>query len=211
MKIHIEVVTGFWGSGKTTFISSLLNVSKVESERIVIFQLEHGEIDSLKSSDLVKVISINSIRELQAKMIDLIKEYNPNRIIIEYNGTSSLKELFDILNDETLKQKCKITTFFFIADGKKLKLHINNIGSLIVPFIQCANMIVVNNIDDCNKINLEESFRLLKYINPKAFVLKVKNKYILKLVLKESKVIDNGSLKKMRIKIANSKIMLNKL
>ncbi len=206
MKIHIEIVTGFLGAGKTSFINSFLQESQVEGEKVLIFQLEKGERSIRQYNKLIKVKTINDLKNLKEEMIYLIKEFDPNRVIIEYNGTYNLKELFDMLNEKAYRQCSRITTIFFIADGRNLKQYIDNVGSFIIPFIQYANMIVVNNIDSCNKKILEEGFKQVKELNSKAFLLRVNNKYILNSALRESKTIDNGYLKKIRIKIANSKL-----
>jgi len=138
-------------------------------------------------------------------MIYSIKKYSPNRIIIEYNGTSNLKELIDILNEKIYRDYSKVTAIFFVADGKNLKKYIDNVGSFIIPFIQYSNMIVVNNMDYCKKEVLDEGFKKVRNINPKAYILKVSNKYTLKYALKEANVLDNGYLKKLKIKFANYK------
>ena len=38
MKINVEVVTGFLGYGKTSFINSLLKESQVEGEKVLVIQ-----------------------------------------------------------------------------------------------------------------------------------------------------------------------------
>ena len=208
MKIHIEIVTGFLGSGKTSFINSLLSETQVEGEKILIFQLEHGEKKISQSTDInyfVEIKKLNEVKDLKEEMIYSIKKDSPNRIIIEYNGTSNLKELIDILNEKIYRDYSKVTTIFFVADGKNLKKYIDNVGSFIVPFIQYSNMIVVNNMDYCNKEVLDEDFKKVRNINPKAYILKVNNKYTLKCALKESKVLDNGYFKKLKIKFTNYK------
>lgn len=208
MKIHIEIVTGFLGAGKTAFINSLLTETQVEGERVLIFQLEQGVNKIQQSTNIdyrVKVEKINEIQELKEALIYSIKEYEPHRIIIEYNGTSNLNELFNILNQKIYRECTKITTIFFVADGKNLNKYIDNIGSFIIPFIQYANMIVVNNIEYCNKKIFEEGLKKIRNINPKAYVLKVNNKYILKSTLRESNVLDKGYLKKLRIKFGDYK------
>ena len=208
MKIHIEIVTGFLGSGKTSFINSLLSETQVEGEKILIFQLEDGEKKISQSRDInyfVEIKKLNEVKDLKEEMIYSIKKYSPNRIIIEYNGTSNLKELIDILNEKIYRDYSKVTAIFFVADGKNLKKYIDNVGSFIIPFIQYSNMIVVNNMDYCKKEVLDEGFKKVRNINPKAYILKVSNKYTLKYALKEANVLDNGYLKKLKIKFANYK------
>jgi G3E family GTPase len=208
MKTHIEIVTGFLGAGKTSFINSLLQESQVKDEKVLIFQLEDGERSIRQYNKLIKVRPISNLKNLEEEMIYLIKQFNPNRIIIEYNGTYDLKELFDMLREGVYRKYSKITTIFFVADGRNLKQYIDNVGSFIIPFIQAANMIVINNIDNCDIKILEEGFEKIRGINPNAYILRVDNRYVLNSALREANVIDNGYLKKLKIKIANSKLKL---
>ncbi|WP_459476794.1 GTP-binding protein [Clostridium saccharoperbutylacetonicum] len=205
MKIHIELVTGFLGAGKTSFINSILSESIVEGERILVLQLEHGKkeikVDDYSNSFIVH--KLYDINELNENLISLIRKYNPNRIIVEYNGTINFNTILDVLNEKVYKECCKITTVFFVADGITLKQFIDNLGSFIVPFIQNANMIVVNNTDYCRKELLDQNINKIRNINPRAYILKVNNKYSIKAILKEAKVLDNGYLKKLRIKVVN--------
>ncbi|AGF57127.1 G3E family GTPase [Clostridium saccharoperbutylacetonicum] len=205
MKIHIELVTGFLGAGKTSFINSILSESIVEGERILVLQLEHGkkEIKLANNNNSFIVHKLYDIDELKEKLISLIRQYNPNRIIVEYNGTIKFNTILDVLNEKVYKECCKITTVFFVADGITLKQFIDNLGSFIVPFIQNANMIVVNNTDYCRKELLDQNINKIRNINPRAYILKVNNKYSVKSTLKEAKVLDNGYLKKLRIKVVN--------
>lgn len=208
MKIDVEIVTGFLGAGKTSFINSLLSESQVENEKVLVFQLESGEKEISKPKDFnypVKLIKVKGVNDLKGEMIYSIKKYNPNRIIIEYNGTSSLEDLINILKERVYKECSKISTVFFIADGKTLTSYVENMKNFLVPFIQSSNMVVVNNIDNCSKEIIEEGLRKVKELNPTAYILKVNNKYILNSLLRESKVIDNGYIKKLKVKMKNSK------
>ena len=77
MKIHIEIVTGFLGAGKTSFINSLLSETQVEGEKVLIFQLEHGEKKVLQSTNtnyFVKVKELNEVKDLKEEMIYSIKK-----------------------------------------------------------------------------------------------------------------------------------------
>lgn len=208
MKIHIEIITGFLGAGKTTFINSILSENQVDSEKICIFQLEQGKEKIMQTSNinsLVKTKEISEVKELNKEMICSINEEKPHRIIIEYNGTYDLNELFNILNEKIYRDICKVTKIFFLADGNTLNEYIDNIGGFIIPFIQCADIMIVNNTDICEKKVLEKTLKKLKNINSKANILKVKNKYVLKSSLREGKVLDNRYLKRLKIKFANYK------
>lgn len=208
MKIHIEIITGFLGAGKTTFINSILSETQVDGEKICVFQLEQGKEKIIQISNInsfVKTKEISEVKELNEEMIFSINEEKPHRIIIEYNGTYDLNELFNILNEKIYRDICKVTKIFFVADGNTLNEYIDNIGGFIIPFIQCADIMIVNNIDICDKKVLQKGFKKLKNINSKANILKIKNKYVLKSTLREGKVLDNSYFKRLKIKFANYK------
>lgn len=208
MKIDIEIVTGFLGAGKTSFINSLLRESQVEGEKIIVFQLESGKIQLCESNDKnypVKCLRLKNIEDLKRDILNEISCYKPNRIIIEYNGTFYMDELIKILKDKKYREFVRISTIFFVADGKSLNEYINNIGNFIIPFIRSADMIIVNNTECCNEKIIEEEVKRIKSMNPKAFILKVNNKYTLNSKLKEARVLDNGYLKKLKVRMMNSK------
>lgn len=208
IKINVEVVTGFLGAGKTSFINSLISESQVEGEKLIVFQMEAGNNEISKSSDFnypLKLIKLNEVSELKQEMIYSIKKYNPHRIIIEYNGTDSLDKLFKILNEKIYREYSKISTVFFVADSKTINSYVDNMKNFLGPFIEASNMIVLNNIDYCKKDLLDDGLKKIRGINPKAYILRVNNKYILNSLLRESNVLDNGYIKKFKTKIRNYK------
>lgn len=208
MKIHINIITGFLGAGKTTFINSFLNESKVEGERICVFQLEEGEekINNNNNNKFqLKTKVIRQMKELKEEIIFSITEYKPHRIIIEYNGTWNLNELFSMLDSKIYRKCCKIKSVFFIADGKTLNEYIDNIGGIIIPFIQHSDGMIINNIDDMDKKSLERGLKKLKNINSQGYIIQVNNKYCLKSTLREAKILDNGYLRKMKVRYGNYK------
>ncbi|WP_160687888.1 GTP-binding protein [Clostridium sp. C2-6-12] len=208
MKIHMDIISGFLGAGKTTLINSLISESKVEGERICIFQLEDGKEKIAENSNnnyQIKTKSIRDIKELKQELIFSIAEFNPHRIIIEYNGTWDLNELFLMLNEKIYRETCKVKSVFFVADGKTLNEYIDNIGGFIIPFIQYSDVMIVNNIDEANTKSLEKGLKKLRNINPHGNVLEVNNKFILKSVLKGAKVFESGYLRKIKIQYESSR------
>ena len=59
MKIEIEIVTGFLGSGKTKFINSMIEGGELEEETIVVIQDEFGESEINTVENKVIVVKNN--------------------------------------------------------------------------------------------------------------------------------------------------------
>lgn len=206
LKIDIEVVTGFLGYGKTSFINSLLKESQVVGEKVLIIQMEEGNRSIFQIKDInypIKILKIDNLKDLKNCLKGESKKFKPNRIIIEFNGTEDIKSFKDKLEDKEIKKIMRLSTIYFVADGTKLLNNINNLGYYIVPFIRSTDMIIINNTEKIEKENLKKEINAVRQINQKAFILKVDNKFNLSSKLKEAKVIDNGFFKKFKVKLMN--------
>ncbi|MBN1048265.1 GTP-binding protein [Clostridium botulinum] len=207
MKIQVEIVTGFLGAGKTSFINSLIKESYVKGEKIIVIQLENGEekiSDEISNYGLVTIYEQSDLKKLNEDMIALISEYSPNRIIIEFNGTYNLEDLFKIIDKKIYKNNVSLDRIYFIGDTRNLKSYVQNMGNFLVPFIELSNLIILNNTEKCNKENIESTKNMLNNINPSAYILEAENRESFNLLLKESEILENTFFKKIKVKINNS-------
>ena len=69
MKCKLEIVTGFLGSGKTTFINSYIKTDICRNERLLIILLEMG---NKKVDSSVKSIYLKEIDELKDIIIKIM-------------------------------------------------------------------------------------------------------------------------------------------
>ncbi|NFH70510.1 cobalamin biosynthesis protein [Clostridium botulinum] len=207
MKIQVEIVTGFLGAGKTSFINSLIKESYVKGEKIIVIQLENGEekiSDEVSNYGLVTIYKQSDLKKLNEDMIALISEYSPNRIIIEFNGTYNLEDLFKIIDKKIYKNNMSLDRIYFIGDTRNLKSYVQNMGNFLVPFIELSNLIILNNTEKCNKENIEGTKSMLNNINPSAYILEAENREAFNLLLRESEILENTFFKKIKVKINNS-------
>ncbi|AOR23329.1 GTP-binding protein [Clostridium taeniosporum] len=208
MKIQVEIVTGFLGSGKTSFINSLIKESYVDGEKIIVIQLENGKNKILEETLNYGVVTIykeSNFERLSKEMIRLIEEYSPNRIIIEFNGTYDLEDLFKIADKKTYKNIINLDRIYFIGDTKNLKLYVQNMGNFLIPFIELSNLLVLNNTKNCNEEEIFSVKNILKNINPSAYILQAKDKEDFNSMIRENEILENGFIKKLRVKVNNSK------
>ena len=99
--IKIDIVSGFLGAGKTTFIRKLLKAYK--NEKIVLVENEFGDIGI--DGDIVKKDGFEVIELEQGciccsmkvgfenTILKIINELTPQRIIIEPTGMGLLSEI----------------------------------------------------------------------------------------------------------------------
>lgn len=206
MKINVEIVTGFLGSGKTIFLNSLISETQVEDEKILVFQFEKGRTHINCNNDInypIKVICIKELKDFKESILYEIDRYKPNRILIEYNGTSDINYILRMVDKKLYKQYMKISTIYFIGDSTNLKEYIDNLGNFIVPFIKSANMVVLNNTDKLDKDKIGDCIQKIKSLNSNSYILNVNNKYTMKYNLRQANVLDTGVIKRMKVKLQN--------
>lgn len=208
MKVQVEIITGFLGSGKTSFIKSLIKESYVENERIIVIQLENGQSkinEEVFKYGVVTTHKESNLENLRINMIKLIEKYLPNRIIIEFNGTCNLEEMFKMFDEKPYRSCLSIDRIYFIANVENVKSYIKNMGNLLIPFIELSSLIILNNTKNFNEKELYSIKALMKNINPSAYILDAKSKSDFNSMIKESEILENIFIRKLRVKFSNSK------
>lgn len=151
---NVEVVTGFLGWGKTSFIQSYLELTAKWDDNILVIQSENGKTkideEKLKGRNIT-VKRFKSLEEIDEKRFNrMVSFYEPKRIIFEMNCMSSVSKLRNMLNSYTTRRKIKITSTISLVDVITIKLFLKNMSSMIEPNILAADLIIMNN---CNKIS----------------------------------------------------------
>lgn len=208
MKADIEIVTGFIGAGKTSFINALIQNTLINNEKVVIIQCEIGEVQIEENLQKDKRITIKYCNHENLFTIGYIKYildlHRPHRVIIELNGTWIINALLASLQNKDLKNRCKVTTVFHISDVTTFDLYLNNMGIMLLPSIKLSNLILLNNTDAISKQKLEEVRCKIKSLNSYAHILEVKTLGVFKATIKQAHILDKGLLKKFRIYMKNS-------
>ena len=95
----IDIISGFLGAGKTTFIKKLLKEA-FEGEQVVLIENEFGEIGIdggfLKEAG-IEIKEMNSgciccslVGDFEKSLKEVIDTYHPDRILIEPSGVGKL-------------------------------------------------------------------------------------------------------------------------
>jgi hypothetical protein len=175
MKIEVDIITGFLGSGKTKLINSMFQNERLLEDAVVILQCEIGETeikDNLLQNKNIYVKNINKEISLDSKYIDeIIKEYKPRRIIIEANGMDKLQNLLNTFDDSIIRANCVINKVIHTIDGLTFDIFMNNMGGILAEQISNSNYIVLNNVDAFTEEKLKKVKRTLKGINKSAKIV----------------------------------------
>ncbi|MDV4149662.1 GTP-binding protein [Clostridium sp. AL.422] len=199
MKAKLEVVSGFLGSGKTSFINAYLNTEMCLGKNILIILLESGASRIRSNLKNVKVVYLEETEKLKKLLLKEIIENEYSKIIIELNGTNSLNIIGEVLKDKQLRQKINFYGSYYIGDCKNLKLYLKNLGEIIIPFIQSSKLIILNNIAILEKSEQNDLINIIEEINLTAPIVLSNSPSTLDTEIKSSKYFKEGtSIKKIK-------------
>ena len=208
MKTKIEIVSGFLGSGKTSFINSYLDTDICLEEKILVILLEKGVQNIRNDLNNIKVIYINKLEELKDTLLKEAKKQGYEKVIIEFKGTSNLSLVGEIFKDKQVRKSFNFYGSYYIGDSKNLDIYLKNLGELIIPFIQSSKLIILNNF---YLLQVEKQKILIKNIediNSIAPILLSKNIDNLQKELKLSKYFKDGmSIKKIKSLINKKEVV----
>jgi len=176
----IDVVSGFLGAGKTTFIKRLVENGK-DKGRTIIIENEFGEIGIdggfLKNSG-IEIKEMNSgciccslAGDFEASLRELLKDYAPNRVIIEPSGVGKLSDVLKAVSDVEKDLEVESNSAVTVVDVKKCKMYMKNFGEFFNNQIQFANTIILSRTDLADSKKIEEAVALIKEVNPEAIIV----------------------------------------
>lgn len=205
--IKTDIVSGFLGAGKTTFIKEL--ISKVfKNEKIVLIENEFGEagIDSLfmKNSD-IQITEMNSgcicctlAGDFTKALTEVAEQYHPDRIIIEPSGVGMLSDVSAAVKKASKSFDIVINSIITVVDGKKLNIYLENFGEFYSNQLSHASTIVISRTQILDEEALKKCLHLIKEYNSNATIIttpwkELTGDMIQKAISHDKASIDEGS------------------
>ena len=151
-KIQVYMIYGFLESGKTQFIDFTTSQDYFKQEEpTLIIQCEEGmeeyDLDKLKELNTT-IESIEEFEDFNPENLEAIaKKYNPDRIIIEYNGMWSAKDI-----EERMPANFEIRQQITIVDGVTFETYIANMRSLFADMVRNSELVIMNRCRDVEKL-----------------------------------------------------------
>lgn len=199
-KSDVEIITGFLGSGKTTFINSFLELT-LDKDETLILQFEKGKQkinEDIKDKSNMILKTFNSMEELDVeRFLRLIKFYKPVRIVIESNGIGNIDRLLQFIEYKQFKPYLRRSGIVTILDCITLNMFLKNLGSIILPNIYAADLIILNNISKISRDTLKEQINKIEQLNLHAHILTCSSKEELLINLNECKLISRGMYRRI--------------
>ena len=167
----VDIISGFLGAGKTTFIRRLIE-QVFEGEKLVLIENEFGEIGIdggfLKDAG-IEVTEMNSgcicctlVGDFSKALKKVIEEYQPDRVIIEPSGVGKLSDVARAVEDVKEDADIEITGRVTVVDGKKAKMYMKNFGEFFEDQVEHASVIVVSRTQMMSGEKVEECVHMLR-------------------------------------------------
>ncbi len=176
----VDIISGFLGAGKTTFIRRLIE-QVFEGEKLVLIENEFGEIGIdggfLKDAG-IEVTEMNSgcicctlVGDFSKALKKVIEEYQPDRVIIEPSGVGKLSDVARAVEDVKEDADIEITGRVTVVDGKKAKMYMKNFGEFFEDQVEHASVIVVSRTQMMSGEKVEECVHMLREKNKEAAII----------------------------------------
>lgn len=164
------IVSGFLGSGKTTFINHILGFNK----NTLVLENEFGDvsIDSMliKNDDIIEINSGCICCGLKNDFKEIIHKIDKDQfeyIIIEPTGIAKLTDILEVLKDEENLQIQKCVT---IVDCDSYICFHEDFGEFFNDQIKKADIIYITNIENLEEEKIEEVKKSIEQFNKTAII-----------------------------------------
>ncbi len=176
--LKIDIISGFLGAGKTTFIERLLK-TEIKNEKVVLVENEYGEVsvdtDILKDTKIeMKELSqgcicCSLVGDFTKALNELIKQENPDRILIEPSGVGKLSDIVAAVTKAGLGSN--INSLVCLVDAKKAKMYAKNFGEFFNDQISNAYTVILSRTDVATEEKIKEALDVIRGINANAVVV----------------------------------------
>lgn len=148
----VDIISGFLGAGKTTFIKKLLS-DVWAGEKLVLIENEFGEIGIdggfLKDAG-IEITEMNSgcicctlVGDFSKALVKVLDEYHPDRVIIEPSGVGKLSDVARAIEAVEKMRTLKLTEESQLQMVKG-KMYMKNFGEFFKDQVEHASTIVVS-------------------------------------------------------------------
>ena len=176
----IDIISGFLGAGKTTFIKKMIDEA-FTGEKIVLIENEFGEVGIdggfLKDAG-IQITEMNSgciccslVGDFGKNLNEVITKYHPDRILIEPSGVGKLSDVMKSVIDIEKEQDVKLNALVTVVNALKASKQMKAFGEFFNNQIEYATTVILSRSQNATPEQLEFCVKQIQALNPKASVI----------------------------------------
>ena len=176
----IDIISGFLGAGKTTFIKKLLEEA-IAGEQVVLIENEFGQIGIdggfLKDAG-IEIREMNSgciccslVGDFGKSLEEVLTKYKPDRVIIEPSGVGKLSDVMKAVRDVAATVDVELNSAVTVVDASKCKMYMKNFGEFFNNQIENAGTIVLSRTDVVDPGKVQKAVEMLREHNQAASIV----------------------------------------
>ena len=176
----IDIISGFLGAGKTTFIKKMIDEA-FKGEQIVLIENEFGEVGIdggfLKDAG-IQITEMNSgciccslVGDFGKNLNEVITKYHPDRILIEPSGVGKLSDVMKSVIDIEKEQDVKLNALVTVVNALKASKQMKAFGEFFNNQIEYATTVILSRSQNATPEQLEFCVKQIQNLNPNAAII----------------------------------------
>ncbi len=176
----IDIISGFLGAGKTTFIKKMIE-EVFQGQKIVLIENEFGEVGIdggfLKDAG-IEITEMNSgciccslVGDFDKNLKEVLEKFHPDRIMIEPSGVGKLSDVMKSVIDLEKERDVKLNALVTVVNAAKATKQMKAFGEFFNNQIEFATTIVLSRTQNVTQEKLELCVRQIQALNEKAAVI----------------------------------------
>lgn len=176
----IDIISGFLGAGKTTFIKKMID-EVFTGEKLVLIENEFGEVGIdggfLKDAG-IEITEMNSgciccslVGDFGKNLHEVIGKFHPDRILIEPSGVGKLSDVMKSVIDIEKEEDVKLNGLVTVVNALKASKQMKAFGEFFNNQIEYATLVVLSRSQNATPEQLELCVKQIQALNPKAAVI----------------------------------------
>ena len=176
----IDIISGFLGAGKTTYIKKMLEEA-YKGEKVVLIENEFGEVGIdggfLKDAGIT-ISEMNSgciccslVGDFDKNLHEVLEKFSPDRILIEPSGVGKLSDVMTSVIKLEDTADVKLTGLVTVVNALKASKQMKAFGEFFNNQIEFATTVVLSRSQTATEDQLEFCVKQIQKLNPKAAII----------------------------------------
>lgn len=179
-KIKVDLITGFLGAGKTTFIKKYGMYLKKQNIKFTVIENEYGGegIDSriladigITAEELAGGCMCCTLKVGFHNMLINLSDKDFERIIVEPSGIYEVSQFFAVMSNDIIKESYEIGAVIAVTDPEQVRLYNREEYILLKHQLQYTDGIILSKVQNLSENELIDCIDKIAMIAPAVPVL----------------------------------------